>query len=514
MKVKYAGTLLATILLTFFGCDDNTGSLGINMLPSSDAINSNTILFDVHTRSIVADSVFAKTSTGYVGRFTDPNFGYYEASFLTELNCADDFLFPELYKYDEATKKATGAMAGDSAVSAQLVLYYSSWFGDSLNTSRISVYPLTQRLERNRYTNIDPKKYYEPGSKPLGRKTYTAYDTSVPDSVRNATNSSGQKTFYPNITFQLGKEYGDWLLKLNREHPEYFKNSDAFIENVFKGVYVKSDLGDGTILYIDRVDIQVKFCMHYLDSNGVKLKKKSKPEEDSIYYSMGTAFASTKEVIQANQFLNADLIKERVAEKSHTYIKSPAGIFTEATLPYEEISEQLAADTLNAVRLTFTNYHQNSKQKFSMSAPSTVLLLRKQDFKTFFEENKLPDQTTSFTVSHNNVATNQYTFNNISRLVTTCLNEKQIAKQAAKKAAGTAWNEKTWEEKWNTDEATKDWNKVLLIPVTIEYDTNAQSSTRTVTGVQNDLQPGYAKLKGGESGEALKLEVTYTRNSK
>ncbi len=512
MKVKCVNTLFVAFLLAFFGCDDNTGSLGINMLPSSDAITSNTILFDVQTRSIMADSVFAKTSTGYVGRFTDPNFGYYEASFLSELNCADDFAFPELYQYDESTGKATGAMAGDSAVSAQLVLFYSAWFGDSLNTSRISVYPLTQRLERNRYTNIDPKKYYEPGSKPLGRKTYTAYDTSVPDSVRNATNSSGQKTFYPNITFQLGKEYGNQLLKLNREHPEYFKNSDAFIDNVFKGVYVKSDLGDGTILYIDRVDIQVKFCMHYLDSNGVKLKKTSNPAEDSVYYSMGTAFASTKEVIQANQFLNADILKERVAEKSHTYIKSPAGIFTEATLPYEEISEQLSGDTLNAVRLTFTNYNQNNKYKFSMSAPASVLLLRKQDFKEFFEENQLPDQITSFTVSHNNVATNQYTFNNISRLVTTCLNEKKAAKQKAKQTAGSAWDEKAWETKWNTDESTKDWNKVLLIPVTIEYDTNSQG-TKTMTSVQNNLQPGYAKLKGGETGETLKLEVTYTRNA-
>ena len=104
MKVKFLGALLLTATLTFFGCDDNTGTLGIGMLPGSDGISALTTEFPVTTRSVVADSVFAKTSTGYVGRFTDPLFGYYEASFLTELNCIDNFKFPEKYDFDK--KKA------------------------------------------------------------------------------------------------------------------------------------------------------------------------------------------------------------------------------------------------------------------------------------------------------------------------------------------------------------------------------------------------------------------------
>ena len=133
-------------------------------------------------------------------------------------------------------------------------------------------------------------------------------------------------------------------------------------------------------------------------------------------------------------------LKKKVEEEDWTYIKSPAGIFTEATLPYDEIYEQLTNDTLNAVKLTFTNYKQTSSYEFSMSAPEEVLLIRKKDLKEFFEENKLPDNVTSFTVTHNNVSTNQYTFQNIARLVTTCINEKQ----AAKEAAGTTWNEEQW----------------------------------------------------------------------
>ena len=137
--------LLLPVLLLFAGCDDQTGTLGIDMLPIEDNMQAHTTLFNVSTRSVKADAVFAKTSTGYVGRFSDPDFGFYDCSFLTELNCTDNYRFPELYHYNEATKTGSGTMAGDSVVAVQLVIYYSSWFGDSLNASRLSVYELNDR---------------------------------------------------------------------------------------------------------------------------------------------------------------------------------------------------------------------------------------------------------------------------------------------------------------------------------------------------------------------------------
>ena len=113
------------------------------MLPGSDGISALTTEFPVTTRSVVADSVFAKTSTGYVGRFTDPLFGYYEASFLTELNCIDNFKFPEKYDFD----KKTGILTEDTVAGVRLVVFYSTWFGDSLNACRMSAYQLQKELE-------------------------------------------------------------------------------------------------------------------------------------------------------------------------------------------------------------------------------------------------------------------------------------------------------------------------------------------------------------------------------
>ncbi|MDR0961878.1 MAG: DUF4270 domain-containing protein [Mediterranea sp.] len=507
MKAKYTGLMLLAAGLTFFGCDDNTGALGIGMLPDTDSIKSHTTYFDVQTRSFLADSVFARTSTGYVGHFTDPKsgFGRYEASFLTELNCTDEFKFPEVYHYDSTTKKGYGMMAGDSVVAAQLVVFYSSWYGDSLNACRLSAYTLDKRVQPNRYTNFDPTQYYKPSysaSDPglfVVHRAFTAYDTSVPDSIRNATNSSGTSTYYPNVTFPLSKEFGNWMLKENRNNPEKFKDSDTFINEIFKGVYIKNTYGDGTVLYVDRVDLQMQFRFHYTDSLGVALKKKT-DGTDSLYYSTATVFASTKEVVQANRFINSDEMKQMAAQTEHTYLKSPAGIFTEAVVPYDEIDEALKGDTLNAVRLTFTGYRQETgNSKFTMNPPSTVLLLRKKDLEKFFEGNEIPNSSTSFYTVRSN---NQYVFNNIARLVTATLNEKPGLKKAAQQSAGANWNEEEWEKNW------QDENNVLLIPVKLSIDNSNQNQT-VITGIQHDLTPGYVKLKGGEK-DLLTLEVVHT----
>ena len=209
MKAKYA--LIALLAITFFGCDDNTAGLGLGMFPGSDQnINGKLTTFDVTTKSVHAGKVYAKTSTGYVGKFTDDTFGTYEAGFLSELNCPEGLSFSEMYKENEAGTKATGSLVTsfdnieiDSKIKDRftlikdennhvigncqinIYLWYSSYFGDSLTACRLSIYELNKRLneEEAYYTNINPEDYYKQ-SDLLGTKAYTAVDLSVSDSIR------------------------------------------------------------------------------------------------------------------------------------------------------------------------------------------------------------------------------------------------------------------------------------------------------------------------------------------
>ena len=84
MKAKYA--LIALLAITFWGCDDNTAGLGLGMFPGSDQnINGQLKTYPVTTSSVAAGRIYAKTNIGYVGKFTDSQFGTYQAGFLSIL---------------------------------------------------------------------------------------------------------------------------------------------------------------------------------------------------------------------------------------------------------------------------------------------------------------------------------------------------------------------------------------------------------------------------------------------
>lgn len=503
MKVKYL--LVALLALTFFGCDENTGSLGLGIFPDGDQnLNGRSTTFSMTTESTLSEAVYAKTSIGYVGKFSDPMFGFYECSFLAQLYCPEGITFPAVYDKNKNVKGAI--MAGDSIHTAELVLCYSKYFGDSLNACRMSVYELNQDLKAediDYYTNIDAEKYYSKDNGFLARKAYTAVDLSLKDSIRN----DDEFIPYVRLTSDKIKELGKKIYKANREHPEYFANPNTFIKELFKGIYVKSDYGDGTILYIDQINLNIAFRAHATnDTTGVVIQKTN--GEDSLYYTTRT-FATTREVIQANQITNdKDLLQKRVNETDHTYLKTPAGIFTQANLPLNKIAEQLSNDTISGVKLTFTSYNQPIVDAFSMKAPTTILLLREKDKRTFFEDNKLADNITSYiTTQEYKSGLNQYIFPNLAQLVKVCLTEKE----EAKKKAGANWDE----AKWEAD--NKEWNQVVLIPVTIQYD-NSSNNSKNIISVRHDLQPSYVKLKGGKAGETddklkLNLEVTYVNFS-
>jgi hypothetical protein len=417
----------------------------------------------------------------YLGKFSDPEFGYYEAEFMAQINCTEDFSFPDVY----STDNPQGLMAGDSIVSAELIFLYYSYFGDSLNVCSMNVYELDKNLEKNHYTDVKPEEegYYNP-NKLMGQKAYTAVDLSVSKDVYS----------YSAVTVPLSKDFGTKIYTLNREHPEYFKDAQSFIDNVFKGVSVKSENSDGTVLDVERIQLSIGFRTHYKDSLGLNLTQNT-DGKDSLHYSYAI-FASTREVIQTNHFKNSSKLEDKANEKDWTYVKSPAGIFTRVTLPIQKIADELKQDTINSVQLTLTHYAQKKENVFSLNPPTALLLVREKEMKDFFEQNKLTDNTTSYFTRRD--TKNQYVFSNLTRLINACITEKA----EAKKAAGDKWDEEVWEKENN-------WNNVLLVPVTIYSEGTTSTGSENIISIHHDMSPGYAKLKGGNK-DKLELEVIYS----
>lgn len=560
MKAKYA--LIALLAITFFGCDDNTAGLGLGMFPGSDQnINGQLTTYDVTTESVPAGQIYAKSNIGYVGKFTDELFGTYQAGFLAELNCVEGTTFPGAYNYEKNTSfdnknKPTLTMVGEGADAAdlkditiikdgdkvignihtiELYLWYDSYFGDSLTASRLSVYKLgdaAKELDEGNayYTNIKPEEFYNPKNL-LGTKAYTAVDLSVKDSIRNL--SSYVPSVHVSFKEEAAKEIGAKIIKKAYESGANFDRKA--LKEAFEGIYVKSDYGDGTILYIDQVQMNVVYKCYAIDSiSGKILPKKAAVEEgeskDSTYYGY-RMFNSTREVIQANSLDNDQTAMENcISNPDLTYIKSPAGIFTQVTIPVSEIAEKLQGDTLNAVKLGIPIYNETSEKKFGMTKPRSVLLIRKKYKDTFFEKNQLSDGTTSslFNYADNSLSFTQYTFNNITQMINNCLADREAAKNALPmtfkvinpetnvEETKTATTIEEWEE-------YSEWNKFVLIPVLVTKDSSSSNSyygtSANVISIQHDLKPGYVRLKGGskkgadgkpDPNNVLKLEVVST----
>lgn len=461
MKLKYLYALLVSALL--YSCDDSTSGIGNTTIFEGDSIPAGSAVYQVTTRSILADSVYARTSTAYLGKYTDPQFGEFTADFIAQFNCTDDYEFPE------HIQEITGL---------QLRMYYTNHFGDSLNAMRMQIDTLDKVIPetdlKTFYTSVDPTKFYNPNAKPLARKAYAARGASANDTIVYETDYYGNTTSYSYYwhSVKLPTNLGEYMYKKYEEDKNNYKDAEKFINNVLKGFYVHCTHGDGTILYIDDMQLRLSFTYLIESSSGAI---------DSLVNG-STVFAASKEVIQANSFRNSDRLKELAAETEHTYLKTPAGLFTEVTLPIEEIADYHKRDTLNAASITFTRYNDKADNNYTMSVPGYLLMVRKKDMYDFFEKNEMYDGQTSFLASYNSSgeSANTYVFDNIAPLITCCMEEKASGKQ------------------------DEDWDKVVLIPVKTETDAN-----NNIIGIKSSLDMESSRLFGGEKNP-LKLQVLYT----
>ena len=441
--------VLAAVLLALTACDDNTGNLGYDIVPSNDLVDTNFKTFDVTTSSYrVGDKVLARSSMSYLGRFTDPETGtIINSDFLMQLYCPETFAFPTTVTDDKIT-------------SVDLRLYVSDFIGDSLATFKLNVYELDKVIDAGQdyYTDINPADYYDETSQPIATKWFSLSDRTISDSLRYSSSYSRS------IRISLPAELGQQIYDAYKSQPSLFKNTDSWLNSGLpcsKGFYFQLESGDGAIAYIDVA--QMNFNFKYYDTE-------YKKDTTGL-----VQMACTEEVVQATRFQNSNL-DVLLDNTDATYIKSPAGIFTQATLPVDQIN---ITDTINSAKLVFTRYNDKVDSKFKLSIPKTVLLVRLDDYLNgFFEKYSLADAKSSYLTTFT-ASSNTYEFSNISKL----LNIMKAEKKAGK--------------------ATENYNKVLIIPVQATYDSN-----NVLVRLSHDFSMSSAKLVGGS--DKIKLELIYS----
>lgn len=457
MKILRLLTVLVIAALTFAACDDTTEGIGGSITNKIDNINISDSAFNVTTKSIVAGAVLSRNNTGLIGKMKDPETGnYVKGDYMTQLSVLPTFSVDTLDYIKQANK---GSIEADSCY---LLVSYNASYGDTIAPMKVTAYEMTKPMAEDQeyYSDYDAfKNGWVSENNPHWSSNYNLSNTS---DVKNFKIYLNKKYEKDGKTY---KNYGSYIMQTYAEHPEYFKTNYKFLHNVCPGFYIKNVGGTGNMAKIWNTELIFYWTRH-------KTIKAKDGVTDSTAVSIGyNRFDGTEEVLQLNKIENDNKNLEQLAsldQKKCTYLKSPAGIFTEVTLPIEDIMKGHEKDTLNTATISFPRLNNADEDNpYNFATPSTILMVQKDSLQSFFEKSKLADSRTSYTASYSSTGTykNAYTFQNIANLVSAMYKNK-----------GKGEN----------------WNKVVLVPVNVI--TTTQGYTTVISKINHDMSLASTRL--------------------
>lgn len=477
MKILRLLTVLVIAALTFAACDDTTEGIGGSITNKIDNINISNSAFNVTTKSIVADSVLSRNNTGLIGKMKDPETGnYVKGDYMTQLSVLPTFSVDTLDYIKQANK---GSIEADSCY---LLVSYNASYGDTIAPMKVTAYEMTKPMAEDKeyYSNYDA---FEKGWVNENNQHWSSnYNLSNTSDVKNFKIYLNKKYTKDGKTY---KNYGSYIMQTYAEHPEYFKTNYKFLHKVCPGFYIKNVGGTGNMAKVWNTELIFYWT------------RKKTINKDSTAVSIGyNRFDGTEEVLQLNKIENDTENLKKLASKDQekcTYLKSPAGIFTEVTLPIKDIMKGHEKDTLNTATISFPRLNnENEDNPYNFATPSTILMVQKDSLQSFFEKSKLADSRTSYTASYSSTGTykNAYTFQNIANLVSAMYKNK-----------GKGEN----------------WNKVVLVPVNVI--TTTQGYTTVISKINHDMSLASTRLKrgiittdsNGKETSPIQIKVIYSK---
>ena len=475
MKILRLLTVLVIAALTFAACDDTTEGIGGSITNKIDNINISDSAFNVTTKSIVADSVLSRNNTGLIGKMKDPETGnYVKGDYMTQLSVLPTFSVDTL----DIKKANNGSIEADSCY---LLVSYNASYGDTIAPMKVTAYEMTEpmREDQEYYSNYDAfKNGWVNENNPHWSSNYNLSNTSDVKNFKIYLNKEYKKDG------KTYKNYGSYILQTYAEHPKYFKTNFKFLHNVCPGFYIKNVGGTGNMAKIWNTEL-------------IFYWKKTIKAKDGVTDSTGIGynrFDGTEEVLQLNKIENdTENLKKLASQEDWTYLKSPAGIFTEVTLPIDDIMKGHEKDTLNTATISFPRLNNADEDNpYNFATPSTILMVQKDSLQSFFEKSKLADSRTSYTTSYSRTGTykNAYTFQNIANLVSAMYKNKG---------------------------KSENWNKVVLVPVSII--TVTQGYTTVITKINHDMALASTRLKrgvittdsNGKETSPIQIKVIYSK---
>ena len=479
MKILRLLTVLAIAALTFAACDDTTEGIGGSITNDIDNINISSAVFPVATKSMVSGAVLSRNNSGLIGKMKDPETGnYVKGDYMTQLGVLSSF--------DVDTVAIKNANNGSiEAYGCYLLVSYNASYGDTIAPMKVTAYEMTKPMAEDQEYYSDYDAFKNGWVSENNQHWSCNYNLSNTSDVKNFQISMNKPYTKDGKTYN---NYGSYILQTYAKHPEYFKTNYKFLHNVCPGFYIKNVGGTGNMAKIWNTELIFQYKRQYTT------KAKDGVTDSIIVDSLYNRFDGTEEVLQLNKIENdTKNIEQLASQENCTYLKSPAGIFTEVTLPIEDIMKGHEKDTLNTATISFPRLNNiDEDNAYNFATPSTILMVQKDSLQSFFEKSKLADSRTSFTTSYSTSGTykNAYTFQNVANLVSAMYKNKG---------------------------KSENWDKVVLVPVSII--TVTQGYTTVITKINHDMALASTRLirgvistdSSGKKTSPIQMKVIYSK---
>ncbi|MDO4190400.1 MAG: DUF4270 domain-containing protein [Bacteroidales bacterium] len=378
MKKIYRFICLFFTAWLLASCSGNNLSVGVEIQPDIDAINSVVDIFSVESRDVLAPPVSAQCDTTcmLLGNYYSSRYGGTKAELLVQFMPPEGYTFPS-----EAYNPVP-----DSLV---MIMTYNGFTGSFNEPFELAVYEMNLgSIDYNQQylSDLDVNEFCD-RSILMGKQISTSLDLTL------STEELDAEDYQAYIYYKFSDEHLQRFFNMPRS---VYESREAFL-NEFKGVYITPTYGQSTMLYLREIYLQLYYHYTY-QKNGV----------DTVVTTYIT-FPASHEVRQLNAISHPN--REQYINKidSLNIMKGVGGIYTEIDIPIGEMRRRIndsIGDKMLMMNSAVLSFEITDVELAARSMPmfSNLLLLPSDQVEEFVRTNTLPNTyDTTMVVGYYNI---------------------------------------------------------------------------------------------------------------
>ena len=405
MRLKLTGLALTCCMaLGFIACQDDTSTIGGSLASGEVTITVDSIETDLRGKAEWIDDFDSRTTTKLLGNLTIPEYGNLNCSFVTQMMSATKMNIPDSIPESDV-----------DSIRLVMSIPRGALTGDSLAPQQFRVFRINKALPKDIDSKFDPAGYYDP-SAVFATKSYTVSNISKNDTIF-------AKSAYVNIPMKLPNEFGLELFRKYRDNDPIFEWPATF-NQWFPGLYVEQNFGNGCVANISSV--RAYLYWHRKEKISVTVDSAKVEYRDVTRRDSVCLLASAPEVLSSNNIhYNPSARLQQLAAEGKSLVTSPGGYVTTFRFPVRQLLDRfLEADTeLSVVSSLILKIPAVSvKNDYGMTPPNNLLMTTMDERESFFRENKIPDNVTSFYCTYDS-DNKMYTFSSMREYLLKKLDE-------------------------------------------------------------------------------------------